>query len=71
MIREGTVNWQPYDEFMEQMLVEVRNDCARWFANGPIFHFWIVEFQYHNRVMRQFGRRQIIPPPVPHSEDEL
>ena len=31
----------------------------------PLIHFWIVEHHYPNRVMRQFGYSQVIPPPEP------
>ena len=39
------------------MPIQIRNDRAWWVARLPLIHFWIVEFHYLDRVMRQFGRR--------------
>lgn len=71
LIRDGAVNWHPYDDYMEQMPAQVMNDRIWWFARVPLIHFWIIEFHYPDRVMRQFGRRQIIPPHPPNNEDEV
>lgn len=71
MIREGTVQWQPYEGLIEQMPIQIQNDHTWWFARLPLIHFWVVEFHYPERVMRQFGRKQLITPPPPHGEVEL
>jgi hypothetical protein len=42
---------------MDEMPIQICNDRAWWFARLPLIHFWIVEFHYLDRVMRQFGRR--------------
>ncbi|KAF6998783.1 hypothetical protein CFC21_014870 [Triticum aestivum] len=71
LIREGAVGWQPYDDLLEQMPFEVHQDSNWWFAREPLMHFWIVEFHYPYRVMRQFGLRQPIPPSLPRGEAEV
>ncbi|XBI19446.1 hypothetical protein VPH35_060971 [Triticum aestivum] len=71
LIREGAVHWQPYDDLLEQMPIQVHDDSDWWFSRVPLMHFWIVEFHYPDRVMRQFGLRQCIPPFVPRGEAEV
>lgn len=71
LIREGAVEWQPYDDLLNQMPVQVLDDADWWFARVPLMHFWIVEFHYPERVMRQFGLRQTIPPCPPRDEVEI
>ncbi|XP_044406762.1 serine/threonine-protein phosphatase 7 long form homolog [Triticum aestivum] len=71
LIREGAVGWQPYDDLLEQMPFEVHQDSNWWFARVPLMQFWIVEFHYPYRVMRQFGLRQPIPPSLPRGEAEV
>ncbi|XP_078175182.1 uncharacterized protein LOC144568685 [Carex rostrata] len=41
-----------------------------WLYRGPLVCFWIVEFHYPDRVLRQFGYPPLIPgvPDVPRSE---
>ncbi|VAI04107.1 unnamed protein product [Triticum turgidum subsp. durum] len=53
------------------MPFEVHQDSNWWFARVPLMHFWIVEFHYPHRVMRQFGLRQPIPPSLPRGEAEV
>ncbi|XP_044345808.1 serine/threonine-protein phosphatase 7 long form homolog [Triticum aestivum] len=71
LIPEGVVDWQPYDDLLEQMPFEVHQDSDWWFARVPLMHFWIVEFHYPHKVMRQFGLRQPIPPSLPRGEAEV
>nr|XP_040258570.1 serine/threonine-protein phosphatase 7 long form homolog [Aegilops tauschii subsp. strangulata] len=71
LIREGAVHWQPYDDLLEQIPIQVHDDSDWWFSRVPLMHFWIVEFHYPDRVMRQFGLRQCIPPFVPRGEAEV
>uniref|UniRef100_A0A8R7JV09 Aminotransferase-like plant mobile domain-containing protein n=1 Tax=Triticum urartu TaxID=4572 RepID=A0A8R7JV09_TRIUA len=71
LIREGVVDWQPYDDLLEQMPFEVHQDSYWWFARVLLMHFWIVEFHYPHKVMRQFGLRQPIPPSLPRGEAEV
>jgi len=71
LIREGTVDWQLYDDLLEQMPIEVHDDSDWWFARVMLMYFWIVEFHYPDRVMRQFELRQAIPPSLPRGEAEI
>jgi hypothetical protein len=36
-----------------------------------LIHFWMVEYQHANRVMRQFGKYQEVPPPPPLAYDQI
>ena len=66
---DGEIVWRPYDAWLwgENDLAppSILNEQALWFARVPLIHFWSVEFHYPDRVMRQFGRKQIVPPPAP------
>ncbi|CAN6245668.1 unnamed protein product [Urochloa humidicola] len=64
-IKESNVIWQPYDEMIPLLHPRVRNESALWLARIPLIHFWVVEDHYPDRVMRQFGLFQRVPPPVP------
>jgi hypothetical protein len=46
-------------------------DFRIWFARVPMIYYWIVAWHYPDRVMRQLGYYQSIPPPPPHSWTEL
>ena len=66
------VTWTPYQElYSEGRLPQtVADDSAVWLYRGPLVCFWIVEFHYPDRVLRQFGYPPLIPtdPDVPRSE---
>ncbi|XP_045087291.2 serine/threonine-protein phosphatase 7 long form homolog [Aegilops tauschii subsp. strangulata] len=34
LIREGAVHWQPYDDLLEQMPIQVHDDSDWWFSRG-------------------------------------
>lgn len=71
-VREGWVTWNPYDQVMHLMPIQVQNDRPFWLARIPLIHFWAIEYHYPDRVMRQFGLFQIVPPPLPyHKEAEV
>ena len=36
-----------------------------------LIHFWMVEYQHADRVMRQFGKYQAVPPPPPLAYDDI
>jgi hypothetical protein len=74
-LEDYMVTWEPY----RGMLAEVPNalplrvyeESGVWLARVPLVHFWIIEHHYPDRVMRQFGFSQVIPPPLPLAEDEV
>jgi hypothetical protein len=69
--------WWPYDEDEEDMNLLppiCREDVHQQLSlyNGPLIFFWIVEWHTPERVARQFGYRQEVPPPVlPPAVDRL
>jgi len=62
--RADQLKWEPY------MLIESSSlpplctkDADLWITQAPLINFPIVEMYLPERVMRQFGLRQCIPPP--------
>ena len=57
--------WWPYQSVMNELpaICRDRTEMELWFYRGPIIFFWIVEFYTPERVMRQLGRIQAVPPP--------
>ena len=68
-ILDEFVNWLPYERCISLLPAVVQTDSEIWTAKIPLIHFWIVETHYPDRVMRQFGLFQHIPPPDPLSWD--
>ena len=66
------VNWTPYQELYSagRLPQTVEDDSSLWLYRGPLVCFWIVEFHYPDRVLRQFGYPSLIPadPDVPRPE---
>ncbi|KAJ4752562.1 hypothetical protein LUZ62_086967 [Rhynchospora pubera] len=62
---DNDVNWTPYDGIMDELPEICRNEQEQrlWYYEGPLIWFWIVEMYTPQRVMRQFGRSQLVPPP--------
>lgn len=71
LVCEGWVTWCPYDQVMHLMPMRVQNDRPFWLARIPLIYFWVIEYHYPDRVMRQFGLFQTIPPPLPNKEAEV
>ena len=69
------VMWEPYKEKLNEnpsrLPAQVHEESDVWLAGVPLIHFWIVEHHYPNRVMRQFGYSQVIPPALPLAEREV
>ena len=70
-LADETVNWRPYVDYYDQLPRHVRGQKRYWMSCGYVIHFWMVEYQHADRVMRQFGRYQEIPPPPPLPFDEI
>ncbi|KAH7867306.1 hypothetical protein Vadar_031754 [Vaccinium darrowii] len=63
MQRPDEVVWQPYsEELIESLPPFCRAGRAIWRAKVPPINFAIVEMHQPERVMRQFGFRQLVPP---------
>ncbi|WVZ83697.1 hypothetical protein U9M48_030818 [Paspalum notatum var. saurae] len=59
------VEWTPYsrDEIEEANLSPLcYRDEDLWRAVVPLIYFVVVEYHIPTRVLRQFGRRQVVPP---------
>lgn len=59
------VEWEPYTrrEIEEADLSALcRRDEGLFRAVVPLIYFVVVEYHIPTRVMRQFGRRQTVPP---------
>lgn len=67
-LRDDDVMWRPYsDHVFVQMAphgfsILCMRDSAYWFTRKPLVFDIYVESYSPHRVMRQFGRRQLIPP---------
>ena len=59
------VDWTPYDSVLDRLPSITQRDRHVWLARVPLIHFWTVQYHYPDRVMRQFGLRQIVEPPPP------
>ena len=70
-LEDYMVEWEPYRLLLPRLPSRVHLDEDVWRARMPLIHFWIVEHHYPDRVMRQFGLAQAIPPPLPLPEYEV
>ena len=68
-LMEGDIVWEPYVKFLGEGLnlapPTIIAEQHLWCARVEMVHFWMVEFHYPDRVMRQFGRKQDVPPRLP------
>jgi len=51
--------------YYKQLPRHVRSQKKLWMSRVYVIHFWMVEYQHADKVMRQFGKYQEIPPPPP------
>ncbi|XP_057956816.1 serine/threonine-protein phosphatase 7 long form homolog [Malania oleifera] len=64
MHREHEFIWMPYtDEILADMPPAYADGRDLWVARVPLICFHIIEWYLPDRVMRQFGFRQVIPAP--------
>ncbi|TVU35177.1 hypothetical protein EJB05_17054 [Eragrostis curvula] len=62
--RVDQVKWEPYAHIESSTLPGLcTKDADLWLTQAPLINFPIVEMYLPERVMRQFGLRQSIPPP--------
>lgn len=66
---ERLVHWMPYVQYLDLAPPRILNDSVVWLCRIPLILFWMVEYHYPDRVMRQFGLYQVVPPPAPESWD--
>lgn len=62
-LRECDIDWEPYVSLVSggKCCKQTLDDRDRWLFRGPLIHFWMIEYHYPDRVLRQFGLRQQIP----------
>lgn len=71
LLLESDVNWEPYSEDHRDGAYPggISNMCTRdwayWMTKAKIIFDIFVEEMSQQRVMRQFGQRQLIEPPPP------
>ena len=74
-LEDYMIKWEPYRDMLNKvpskLPTRVHDESDVWLAGVPLIHFWIVEHHYPNRVMRQFGLAQVIPPALPLHEAEV
>ncbi|XBH85464.1 hypothetical protein VPH35_073377 [Triticum aestivum] len=77
ILDEAEVTWNPWTQDQLQMVFDARpftlgmlSDSAFWLTRCNLLFLWYVEPYNPERVMRQFGLYQEIPPPFPRRIDE-
>ncbi|XP_074311477.1 serine/threonine-protein phosphatase 7 long form homolog isoform X2 [Silene latifolia] len=75
-LTETQFTWQPYTQETLQYLPDIcHEDEEEWVVEAPLICFEIIEMHIPNRVVRQFGWHQTIPPncntePLLHKTDK-
>ncbi|XP_078180478.1 serine/threonine-protein phosphatase 7 long form homolog isoform X1 [Carex rostrata] len=70
-LKANVVNWRPYRGYQYlQPSVGIR-DKAFFTCRVWCIHLWVVEIHLPERVFRQFGLFQAVPPPAPPSFKDL
>ena len=77
ILDEAEVTWNPWTQDQLKMVFDARHftpgmltDSAFWLTRCNLLFLWCVEPYNPERVMRQFGLYQEIPPPFPRRIDE-
>lgn len=55
--------WQPYTDLVDSIPEYCMIGSAIWRATVPLICFDVVEWHFPDRVLRQFGMAQLVPPP--------
>ncbi|KAJ0510285.1 putative protein-serine/threonine phosphatase [Helianthus annuus] len=64
-IFEGMFIWRPYDAVMDRLPAICTSGSRSWRSACPLIYWETVEHHYPQRIMRQFGMVQRIPPSLP------
>ena len=77
ILDEAEVTWNPWTQDQLKLVFDARHftpsmltDSAFWLTRCNLLFLWCVEPYNPERVMRQFGLYQEIPPPFPRRIDE-
>lgn len=58
------IEWQPYRKWTQQLSDVVNHQDMKIFrATAPLIYYWIIERHNCDKVYRQFGLIQLVPPP--------
>ncbi|KAJ3688214.1 hypothetical protein LUZ61_017378 [Rhynchospora tenuis] len=62
-LKADWVNWTPYTDFREYRPITADEVDDSWLRSVPVVCFCTVSWIYPGRCARQFGKRQLLPPP--------
>ena len=78
LLDASQITWNPWTELQTNMVfgaqripVESVRDSGFWLTRCNLLYLWFVEPYNPERVMRQFGLYQDIPPPILRCIDEV
>ncbi|KAJ8633362.1 hypothetical protein MRB53_026698 [Persea americana] len=62
-MKSDSFAWMPYATYVKKFTQNVSNVNRQLFmSNTILIHYWIMEYHNSNRVIKQFGLSQVIPP---------
>ena len=67
-IPQSDIFWAPYEPYRDRLPPICQEERTTALLSVPLIYFWIVERYRPERVMRQFGYRQKIPPEIPEAD---
>ncbi|XP_022031223.1 serine/threonine-protein phosphatase 7 long form homolog [Helianthus annuus] len=70
-VREEMFIWTRYDDVIGRLPEICTSGSSSWRSTCPLIYWENVEHHYPQRVMRQFGMVQHIPPSIPLTVEEL
>ncbi|XP_065635669.1 uncharacterized protein LOC112039532 [Quercus suber] len=68
-LRPNQIVWEPYRNYLRSLPAYCKAGQHIWRSIVPLIHIWVVEDHHPERVLRQFGMKQGIPPNVDTSVD--